>query len=122
MGIPIEKAQEFADVAKQVYGNAFADSVTDAGQAVGEVAKRFRLAANDPALQQITENAFRLKDAFGVEVVDGIDAAQTLMSNFGISSQEAFDLIAAGYQRGLDRSGDFLVGTAAGPRCLARDE
>jgi hypothetical protein len=30
------------------------------------------------------------------------------MTNFGLSSEEAFDFIAAGYQKGLDGSGDFL--------------
>lgn len=108
LGIPIDEANRFADVAKNVFKNNFAADVREAGEAVGEVTKRFRLAADDPALQTMTENAFRLRDAYGVEVADSLDAVQTLMENFGISADEAFDMIALGYQRGLDRSGDFL--------------
>lgn len=108
LGIPTDAAREFGEVARQVYGNNFADSVTDAGVAVAELAKQLGLTASDPALKTMTENAFRLRDAFGVEVNESVDAVKTLMENFGVSSEEAFDLLAAGYQRGLDRSGDFL--------------
>lgn len=108
LGIPIEAAEAFGEVARRVYGNNFADSVQDAATAVGALAKQLNLTADDPALQTLTENAFRLRDVFGVEVNESVDAVKTLMENFGISSQEAFDLLAAGYQRGLDRSGDFL--------------
>lgn len=108
LGIPTEAAREFADVARSVYGNNFAGSVTEAGDAVALFAKQLGLAADDPSLQTMTENAFRLRDTFGVEVTDSVDAVKTLMENFGVSGQEAFDLLATGYQRGLDRSGDFL--------------
>lgn len=108
LGLPTEEAREFAEVARKVYGNNFADSVTDAADAVGTIAKQMDLAANDPALQTMTENAFRLRDAFGTDVNESVDAAKTLMENFGLSGQEAFDMLAAGYQSGLDRSGDFL--------------
>ncbi len=108
LGIPIEAAREFGEVAKQVYGNNFGDSVTDVGDAVAIVAKQLKLAADDPALKTMTENAFRLRDVFGVDVSESIDAVKTLMTNFGVSSEEAFDLLAAGYQKGLDRSGDLL--------------
>lgn len=108
LGIPTEEAREFAEVARDVYGNNFADSVTDAAAAVTEVAKQLDLAATDPALQTITENAFRLRDAFGVEVSDSVNAVKTLMDQFGLSSDQAFDMLATAYQRGMDSSGDLL--------------
>jgi phage-related minor tail protein len=108
LGIPTAEAERFGEVARQVYGNNFADSVTDAGTAVAELAKQLGLTADDPALKTMTENAFRLRDTFGVEITDSVSTVKTLMENFGLSSEEAFDMIAAGYQKGLDRSGDFL--------------
>lgn len=106
--VPTAEAEAFADVARRVYGNNFADSVTDAAEGVKQIALQMGLAANDPSLQTMTENAFRLRDAFGVEVPESVNAANTLMSQFGLTGQEAFDFIAAGYQKGLDSSGDFL--------------
>lgn len=108
LNLPTDKAREFAEVARQVYGNNFADSVTEAGDAVVLLAQQLGLTADDPALGKMTENAFRLRDVFGVDVTDSVDAVRTLMDNFGISADEAFNMLAAGYQKGLDRSGDFL--------------
>jgi len=108
LGILKDEAKDFANVARQVYGNNFADSIDEAGAAVAEVSKQFDLAADSPALKEITENAFRLRDAYGVDAAEGISAAKTLVENFGISHKKAFDLVATGFQRGLDRSGDFV--------------
>lgn len=108
LNLPIDAAQQFAEVAREVYGNNFTDSVTAAGAAVAEVARQFQLAADDPALQTITEKALALKDSFGTEITESVSTAKQLMNDFGLTADEAFDFITAGYQRGLDASGDFL--------------
>lgn len=108
LGLPLEEAEKFGDAIKKVYGNNFGDSIGEVGAAVTEVTKQLQLAANDPSLVKITEKAFALKDSFNTEVNESVSAAKTLMENFGLSSDQAFDFIAAGYQKGLDRSGDFL--------------
>lgn len=108
LGLPIEEAERFADVARKVYGNNFADSVGDAADAVSLLAQQMGLAADDPALQTMAENAFRLRDTFDIDVAESIGTVKTLMDNFGISGQQAFDLIAAGNQKGLNASGDML--------------
>lgn len=107
-GLTEERAQQLGNVAKKVFGNNFADNFTDAAKAVGLVDQQLRGLAKPEDFQRITESAFRLRDAFGVEINEGVSAAKTLMENFGISSDRAFDLIAAGFQRGLNRSDDFL--------------
>jgi hypothetical protein len=108
LGITGDEAKKFGDVIKAVYGNNFGDSIEDVGKGVEAVTKTLKLAATDPALPKMTENAFRLRDVFGVEITESVDAVKTLMENFGVTSEEAFDLLARGYQTGLDRSGDFL--------------
>lgn len=108
LNITAEEADALGDVAVGVFKNNFAGSITEAAEAVGLVSQQLGDVVDASEFQTITENAFRLKDAFGVDVTEGVDAAKTLMENFGISSDEAFDLIAAGFQKGLNRSGDFL--------------
>lgn len=108
LGLTESEAKKFGDTIKQVYGDNWGDSIEDVGGAIEIVAKQLNLMADDPALATMTENAFRLRDVFGVEVSGSVDAVKTLMDNFGISSQQAFDMLAKGYQQGLDRSGDFL--------------
>ena len=107
LDVPAERAAEFAKVAQQVYGNNFAGSVVEAGEVVAEAYRRMG-DVGDEQLQRITEQAFALADNFDTGPTEAISAAQTLMDNFGVSSDEAFDLIAKGFQRGLNRSGDFL--------------
>jgi hypothetical protein len=108
LGLPLEEAEKFGGAIKQIYGNNFGESITDVGVAVGEVTKQLELSASDPSLVNITEKALALRDSFDTGVNESVSAAKTLMENFGLTSDQAFDFIAAGYQKGLDRSGDFL--------------
>lgn len=107
LDVPAERAAEFAKVAQQVYGNNFAGNVVEAGEVVAEAYRRMG-DVGDEQLQRVTEQAFAVADSFDAGPTEAISAAQTLMDNFGVSSDEAFDLIARGFQRGLNRSGDFL--------------
>ncbi|HMR01772.1 MAG TPA: phage tail tape measure protein [Candidatus Competibacter phosphatis] len=108
LAIPREEAEKFADVARNVYGNNFTGSVEEAGAAVTEVTRLLKLGADDPSLQKMTEKALALKDSFGVEVNESISTVRTLMENFGLDADKAFDLVTAGFQRGLNRSDDFV--------------
>ncbi|MEM7131168.1 MAG: phage tail tape measure protein [Chloroflexota bacterium] len=107
LGVPKEEARKFAEVAKNIFGNNFAKDVQDAGLAIAEVARQMKLAADDPSLQQISEKAIALRDNFDVELVEGVSTVKTLMEQFGLTSQQAFDFLAAGFQRGLNGSDDF---------------
>lgn len=107
LGTTAEEAEHLGDIATNVWGNNFAGSITEAAGAVGLIRQQLG-ELSDNELQNATENAFRLQDVFGVEVPESVDAARTLMEQFGLSSEEAFDFIAKGFQNGLNRSDDFL--------------
>jgi len=107
LGIPIVEAERFAEIARNVYGNNFAESVTDAADVVTIAAQRMG-GASEAAIESAATNALRLRDVFGTDVNESLSAAQTLMETFGVTSDEAFNMIAAGFQKGLDRSGDLL--------------
>jgi phage-related minor tail protein len=106
LGIPTAEAEKFAEVARRVYGNNFAESVTGAADVVAELNRQLGI-TSEIELQSLTEQAFAISDVFGTDVNESVSTVKTLMENFGLSSQEAFDFLTAGYQRGLDRSGDF---------------
>lgn len=107
LDVPAERAEAFADIARQVYGNNFAGSVVEAGDVVAEAYRRMGDVGNEQ-LQRISEQAFALADNFDTGPTEAISAAQTLMDEFGLTSDQAFDFIAKGFQKGLNRSGDFL--------------
>ena len=110
LGITTAEAQRFGDVAANVWGNNFAGSIEEAGTVVAEARRQLGDLA-DNELQRVTENVFRMGDAFPEAFGDSqatINTAKTLMEQFGLSADEAFDFMTTGVQRGLDANGDFI--------------
>jgi len=63
---------------------------------------------NDVDLTAVLDDAQLLARRYGTDVTSVIAATRTLMEEFGLTSAEATDVIASGFARGLDASGDFL--------------
>lgn len=111
LGLSEAGATAFGDVLKNVFANNFGDSIEDVAASLTAVEQAFaRIDGTDGVgeLQEATEAALRLRDAFGVDIAESTGAAVELIDKFGVSTQEAFDLLAYGFQNGLDGSGDFL--------------
>lgn len=94
------------DVMQDVYGNNFGDSFDDAAVGVSEMYKQTGLLGEE--LQATTEGAFALRDTFGYDIPETARAAKAMITNFGVSGEEAMGLIAAGAQNGLDYSGELI--------------
>lgn len=107
LGLPTEEAERFEQVAKEVYAQGYGDSLAQSFEAVTIAQQKFADSA-DTDIQKVVTSALLLEQTFGVEYSESLAAAKTLMTNFGLSSEEAFDFVAAGYQKGLNGSGDFL--------------
>lgn len=107
LGLTRQEAEALTDVALDVFGNNFGGSVEEAAAAVAEVRTQIKGIA-DEDLQSVTEGALALSDVFEVDVAESANAAQSLMTAFGLSSEEALDFIAKGFQSGLNSSDDFL--------------
>ena len=110
LGGVITEAHDVDAVIKQVFGNNFGENIADAGQAVIDTAQQLDRfgTMTDQQLANATENAIRLRDAFGIEVAESTNAVNALMENFGITADEAFGFVQSGLQNGLNNSGDFL--------------
>jgi phage-related protein len=63
---------------------------------------------DDVDLTAVLDDAQLLARRYGEDVNKTLAATRTLMEDFGLTSQEANDLIVSGFNRGLDASGDFL--------------
>jgi|GEM_PF-5183039 len=107
LGTTAEEAEALQDVATNIFGNNWGSSMADASQAVIDVRTQMK-GLSDTELQAVTEGALTIRDVFGVEVAESTNAANTLMQQFGLTSQQATDFLAAGMQGGLNASGDFL--------------
>jgi hypothetical protein len=107
LGTTREEAEALTDVALDVFGNNWGTSVEDATASLVAVRQQVKGLA-DEDLAHVTEGALALRDTFGVEVAESTNAVNTLMTEFGLSSQQALDFVTKGFQSGLDSSGDFL--------------
>lgn len=104
-----EEAKATAETVKAVWANNFGGSIEEVREdltAVYQNMQRFG-EVSQAELQRVTEDAIRLKDAFGADVAATTNAAGALVT-LGATWDEAMDIIAAGNRRGLNTSGDFL--------------
>ena len=105
-GLTGDALKEVQDISQNVYKDNFGDSMEDAADAVAVTYQQTKLVGDE--LQTATENAMLLDDTFGYDVNESIRTAKALSDNFGISIEEAYNLMAQGAQKGLDKNGDML--------------
>lgn len=89
-----------------VYANNFGESMEDVAESMATVKTNTKLTGDE--LQNATERAILLRDTFGFEVNESTRTAKMLMDQYGVSAEQAFNLIAQGAQNGLDKNGDLL--------------
>lgn len=96
----------FEGILKNLYAQNFGESFEDLGKSLAEVKKQTQ--ASGQELESMTKNALILRDTFDFEVTESTRAAKMMMDQFGLSSDEAFNLIAQGAQKGLNKNDDLL--------------
>lgn len=106
-GTATEATGQYEEVLKNIYKNNYGDDFQDIADSMAQVKTQLG-EIEDTELQNVTEDALALRDTFGFEVNESVRAAKMLMDQFGISSEEAYNLIAQGAQQGLDKNGDLL--------------
>ena len=110
-GATAEETKKYRQVMEEVYKNNYGDSFGDISEALSQIRQQIGPVVDswDPtALQGFTESAFALRDTFGYDITESVRTANTMMDQFGIDGEHAFDLIASGVQNGLDYSGELL--------------
>lgn len=105
-GLVGTELEGMADVLKDVYGSNFGESMEDAAAGITDVYEATRLTGDE--LAATTKGAYALADTFGYDISESARAAKALMTNFGVSGEEAMGMIAAGAQNGLDYSGELI--------------
>ena len=95
------------DVMYDVYGANYGESLDDVQEKLSTVVQMTD-DLDKKSLTGVTKNAIALEDVFGYDVTESIRAANSLMDQFGIDSEQAFNLIVQGAQSGLDQNGDML--------------
>lgn len=106
-GVGKEELGGYEDVLKNIYANNYGESFDDIATSMASVKEKMG-DLEGTELQNMTESALALRDTFGFDVAESVDAANRLMSDLGISGEEAMNLIARGADEGLLSSDDLL--------------
>lgn len=102
-GASSNEMSKFKNIARDVWSNNFGEDVSDVVDMMGRVKQQMQ-GISDVDLKNVTEDLLTLRDTFGMDENETLRGAQQLMKQFGITSQEAFDLMATGAQNGLNKS------------------
>lgn len=102
-----DEMSKFDAVLSAVYKNNYGEGFEDISNALITIREQLG-SLGEKEMQNVTESALAFRDAFGYDVPESIRSVNTLMTNFGITSEEAFDLMTNGIQNGLDFSGELL--------------
>lgn len=116
LGLTTEETEKFTTVARNVYKNGFGESFDAIVENLQVVGQNIR-GLSDDDLQYVTTGVTNLADTMDMDVSESIRGVKALMQGFGLTAQEAMDMLAAGAQNGLnysDELGDNLA--EYGPR------
>lgn len=102
-----EEMTKYKDVLEDVYKGNFGESQEEVANVLALI-KQTTNETNPSKLKDMTENLFTLRDTYDYDFVETLRAVNMLMEQFGITGEEAFNLIAQGSQKGLNKNGDLL--------------
>lgn len=102
-----EELEQLQGAMETVYQNNFGEDIQDVADAVSIVNRNLKDIPTDQ-IASATEAALALRDTFEYQTEESTRAAAAIEKNFGTSAVDAFSLIAAGAQNGLDYSGELL--------------
>lgn len=91
---------------KNIYSANLGESFEDIANSMAVVKQNTGLAGT--ALENATKDALMLSKTFDMDVNESTRAAKAMMENFGITSDEAFNLMAQGAQNGANKNGDLI--------------
>lgn len=100
-GLSKKETAKFSEEMQKAYNNNFGESLADIGDKMARV-KQVTKETDPTKIREMTENLITLEDTFGSDFNETLRGATNLMKHFGIDSETAFNLFAAGSQAGLD--------------------
>lgn len=107
LGLTADEAEALNNVVKSVFKEGITDSVEEATQAVVLTRQNFK-DLNDTDLTNLTNQLMTLSERTGTDMQENVRGTKQLMNAFGLTAEEAMNLVTAGYQNNLNASDDFM--------------
>ena len=98
---------KYAQSIKNVYANNFGENLSDVSDVMATV-NQLLDETDTSKLEKLTERAILLRDSFDFDPEETLRTVQQMVQQWGISTEEAFNLIVQGAQNGLNKNGNLL--------------
>lgn len=105
-GVTGQELKELEQITKEIYKSGKGKGFDDIAAALVSVKQASGLAGEE--LKKAANGAVLLNEVFEFDYAESTRAATALMKNFGLSSEEAYGIIAKGAQKGANKNGDLL--------------
>lgn len=96
-----EEAEALKEAGRTLYEDGWGESMTDLSDSL-ITAREILGDIDDEDMAGAVEAALALEEVYGSDLSETLRGARVLMERFGLSSEDAMDLMVAGTQRGLD--------------------
>ena len=107
LGATSSDLKDYETIMKNIYSANYGESFEDVANSIATVSKNL-VELDNASLQNITESALTLRDVFGIEVDESVRSVNALMNNFGITADEAMNLLTQGLNSNLNFSDEFI--------------
>ena len=104
-GKSIDEVERYQGVLESIYTNNYGESFEDIADKMALVNQQMG-DLSDEELKRVTEQAYLLQDTFEIDFQESLRGVNALTKQFGITSEEAFNLLAQGAQQGLNQNQD----------------
>ena len=101
VGGATDSARALSEVGRDLYSEGWGDSIDQMTDSVIQV-REVMGDLSETDLSTVTRAAYTMEEAFGSDLSETLRGMDTLMVQFGLSANEAADMMVAGAQRGLD--------------------
>lgn len=105
-GKSIEESEKFEEVLTNIFSKGLGESMDDIADKMGIVTSLLGDLPTDQ-LESITEKSLRLQQVYDMDFQENIRGLDAMMSQFGITADEALELINQGAQQGLNQNKDW---------------
>lgn len=102
-----QQADELKDKVKSVWKDGFGEDMNEVSESIVQVKQNMK-GLNDVELEDATKKVITLSQTFGADSNEVSRGINGLMTNFGLSFQEAADLVAMGGKKGLNSSNEMF--------------
>lgn len=109
LGLDDSSAAYGGKLAGSIYAQNFGDSVEDSADAIRASVQNITGDLDDGGNEAAAKSLLGIKQAFGAESDEvGRTVGALLKNGMASSSEQAFDIITRGFQKGADKGGEFL--------------